>query len=61
MKTITVIIDTEAKVSVETNGYKGKACSLDSKVIEQALGVVTKDVKKPEFSQDVASNQSIGA
>lgn len=52
MKTVEVIIDQEGKVTVEAVGFKGGACSLATKAIEQALGAVSSDTKKPEFYQD---------
>lgn len=60
MKTLIVTIDADANVKVEAEGYKGKACSLDSKILTDALGVTTKDVKKPEFSMENVANQKIG-
>lgn len=60
MKQIIVTIDTDGKCVVETAGYKGKACSLDSKALEEALGVSTKDVKRPEYFQDRVNSQNVG-
>lgn len=59
MKTITVTIDTEGAATIETDGYKGKACSLDSVAIEQALGVTTQDIKKPAYSQETIGQQRV--
>lgn len=60
MKKLIITIDSDAKATVEADGYKGKGCAVDSKVIQDALGIVTKDVKKPEYSQDAGVNQCIG-
>lgn len=60
MKQIIITIDKDCKATVETSGYKGKGCAVDSKVIQDALGITTNDVKKPEFHQDAGLNQCIG-
>lgn len=61
MKQIVITIDSEANVVLETSGYRGKQCSLDSKILTDALGVTTKDVKKPAYHQDTVANQSVGS
>lgn len=56
MKQIEVEIAIDGAVVVKTTGYKGKSCQDATKQLEQALGVVTSDVKTAEYHQ-TASNQ----
>ena len=49
MKEIIVRIKSGGKVEVETNGFVGDECLLASKEIEEMLGIVKKEKKKPEF------------
>ena len=44
MKQIIITIDKDCKATVETSGYKGKGCAVDSKVIQDALGITTKTI-----------------
>lgn len=49
-KTITVVIE-NGSAKIETDGFVGKACADATAALEQAMGVVTDEVKKPEFHQ----------
>ena len=51
MKKIIVTIAPDGSTKVETKGYVGKACQDATRQIEQALGAVVSDTKKPEFYQ----------
>lgn len=51
MKQITVTVSPAGEVEVEAHGFKGKGCTAATKAIEEALGVSTKDKKKPEYNQ----------
>jgi fructose-specific phosphotransferase system component IIB len=57
MKEIVVKIKPDGKVMVETNGFVGNECLLASKEIEEMLGIVKKEKKKPEFY--IKNKQSI--
>ncbi len=48
-KTITVTIDPTGEVKVEAHNFKGQGCQAATKAIEEALGVKTSEVRKPEF------------
>lgn len=41
MKEIILTVDIDGKVTVETKGFKGKACLQASKFLEDALGKTT--------------------
>lgn len=45
MEKITVIIEADGQVRVETKGYKGQGCMAASKFLEETLGA-TLEVKK---------------
>ena len=51
MKKIIVTIAPDGSTTVETSGFKGKSCQDATRQIEQALGAVVSDTKKPEFYQ----------
>ena len=48
MQTVVVEISEEGDVKVDANGVTGSGCQALTKGIEQALGRVAADVKKPE-------------
>jgi hypothetical protein len=49
MSKIEVIVSPQGEVTVETTGFKGKSCQDATRQLEQALGVVAGEQKKPEF------------
>lgn len=61
MKTIEITIDESGKTIVETHGFTGSSCSDATKAIEQALGAVSHDTKKPEYYQQAQVAQKNGA
>lgn len=61
MKTITVEINNEGEVIIETTGFKGDACRKATEEVEKALGKVTKRTIKPEMYQaEVKAGQYVG-
>lgn len=60
MKKIILTIAPGGELTIETTGFKGKACEAATKAMEEALGVKTKSVKKPEYFQQTTGHQSIG-
>ena len=53
-QTITITIDDEAMVTVETKGFTGKACLDATEALEQVLGgKKTSDKKTPEYDVKV--------
>ena len=50
MQQIIVSISADGDVQVEAKGVRGPGCAKLTEAIEKALGEVTKDQKKPEFS-----------
>ncbi len=50
-KTIEIIIGTSGEIQIDALGFKGPDCEKATKFLEEALGVVGKKVKKPEFHQ----------
>ena len=57
MKTIEIIVAPDGKSRVETKGFTGSECREASKFIEQALGNHVEELLKPEFHQQVTSDQ----
>jgi hypothetical protein len=59
MPKIETIIAKDGSVTVKTEGFVGKACQDATKQLEQALGVVAKETKNPEFyaSADARASQ----
>jgi hypothetical protein len=51
MKSVEVIVDARGVITIEATGFKGNACEKATKAIEDALGVVAKREKKPEYHQ----------
>lgn len=58
MESVIVTVKADGSVKVEAQGVKGSGCKALTKAIEDSLGVVTSDVKKPEFYQQ--ANQQAG-
>lgn len=58
MKTIEVIVSTSGEIKIDSLGFKGPDCEKATKFLEEALGVVGKKVRKPEYHQNsTTSNQ----
>lgn len=58
MKTITIRIDPQGQVRLETTGYTGSACREASKALERALGVAESDQPTAEAHQAATSEES---
>lgn len=58
---IILTADVDGTVTVETANIKGKACEALSKPLEDALGLVDKNVRKPEYHQHAAASQAAAA
>jgi hypothetical protein len=48
-QTIIVDIDQDAKTTITTKGFQGKACMDATAELEQAMGMKTDDRKTPEY------------
>jgi hypothetical protein len=61
-KTIEVIISLGGEIQIDAVGFKGADCEKATQFLEEALGVVGKKVKKPEYQQSLkkANQQKIG-
>ncbi len=61
-KTIEVTVSPTGDVFIEAVGFKGTGCEAATKYLEEALGVKTKRVKKPEYLQSntVTAQQKVG-
>jgi hypothetical protein len=59
MKIIEVTVSPKGETSIQTKGYAGSDCLQASKFLEQALGVVAKDVKTGEFYAAVQTDQQV--
>ena len=51
MKTIEVVIDQNADVTVSTSGFVGAECKKATADLERALGKTTKDTVTPDYHQ----------
>ena len=59
MKQIIINIDQDGEAKVEAMGFQGKGCAEATKAIEQAIGSVDKQTKKPEFDRVNTISQAI--
>jgi hypothetical protein len=50
-RTIEIIVSPNGEVSIDAVGFKGADCEKATAYLEQALGVVGKKTKKPEYHQ----------
>jgi hypothetical protein len=48
---IEVTVDSGGNMQIEGVGFQGADCEKATKFLEEALGTVTKRVKKPEYHQ----------
>jgi len=62
MKQIIIEVTPEGEVKIEAVGFKGHACEAATKAIEEARGVVSSRMRKPEFQQSAltAGQQKVG-
>ncbi len=49
--TIEVIVSPNGEIQIEAVAFKGADCEKATRFLEEALGVPTKRVKKPEYHQ----------
>ena len=61
-RTIEIVIGTTGDIQIDAVGFKGPDCEKATEFLEQALGVVGKKIKKPEYHQrsTTRSQQRIG-
>ena len=50
-RTIEIIIGTTGEIQIDAVGFKGPDCEQATAFLEEALGVVGKKIKKPEYHQ----------
>jgi hypothetical protein len=50
-RTIEIIIGTTGEIQIDAVGFKGLDCEKATAFLEEALGVVGKKIKKPEYHQ----------
>ena len=50
-RTIEIIIETTGEIQIDAVGFKGPDCEKATQFLEEALGVVGKKIKKPEYHQ----------
>jgi len=56
-KTIEIIIGVAGEIKIDAIGFKGPDCERATQFLEEALGVVGKKVKKPEYHQRTQQRQ----
>jgi hypothetical protein len=61
-RTIEIIVSPTGDFSIDAVGFKGPDCEKATAFLEEALGVVGKKVKKPEYNQHSTrtSQQRVG-
>ena len=61
-RTIEVIIGPTGEIKIDAVGFKGPDCEKATQFLEEALGVVGKKVRKPEYHQTITktNQQKIG-
>ena len=61
-RTIEIIVSPIGYISIDAVGFKGPDCEQATKFLEEALGVVGKKSKKPEYHQQskTRKQQKIG-
>jgi hypothetical protein len=61
-KTIEVIVSSNVEIQIDAVGFKGPDCEQATRFLEEALGVVGQNVKKPEYHQrgTRSNQQSVG-
>jgi Protein of unknown function (DUF2997) len=50
-KTIEIIIAPSGEIQIDAVGFKGPDCEKATQFLEEALGVVGQETKKPEYHQ----------
>ena len=60
--TIEIIVAPNGEIKIDAVGYKGADCEKATRFLEEALGVVDRRAKKPEYHQTRhnANQQRIG-
>ena len=57
-KSIEIIVGPSGEIQIDAVGFKGADCEKATKFLEEALGVVGRKQKKPEYHQrNVGKNQ----
>jgi len=56
-RTIEIIIGVAGEIKIDAIGFKGPDCEKATQFLEEALGVVGKKVKKPEYHQRTQQRQ----
>jgi len=61
-RTVEVIIGPSGEIQIDAVGFKGPDCEQATRFLEEALGVVGKKIKKPEYHQRSTrvSQQKVG-
>jgi hypothetical protein len=56
---IEITVSPQGEVTVQTKGYAGSSCLQSSRLLEEALGVVSSDKKTLEFFQTEEVRQQV--
>ncbi len=57
MKTVEIIVCPTGEIQIDAVGFQGPECEQATRYLEEALGVVSSRVKKPEYQQRVKPKQ----
>jgi len=62
-RTIEIIIATTGEIQIDAVGFMGPDCERATRFLEEALGVVGRKIKKPEYHQRSTrtNQQRVGA
>jgi hypothetical protein len=60
--TIEIIVSPTGEIQIDAIGFKGADCEKATRFLEEALGVVNRRIKKPEYHQPrrITNQQRIG-
>jgi hypothetical protein len=56
---IEVTVSPQGETRIQTKGYEGSRCQEASKFLEQAIGVVTAELKTSEFYASASTEQQV--
>ena len=56
-KTIEIIVSSNGEIQIDAVGFKGADCEKATRYLEEALGVINRRERKPEYHQRQKSKQ----
>lgn len=59
-RTIEIVVSPVGEIQIDSVGFHGSDCERATKFLEEALGLVAKKQRKPEYHQRQQKQQRIG-